>query len=151
MPGLPVPAHVMDNAVADWSVGATVTFPLFDGGRRKGQIQEAVARQHQAELARQRLRLNIAREVRTAAAELEAAQSRVESLQEAVREAADVLRNEQAKYDAGKTVINFVLEAEANLLANQSLLCQAQRSVAVATLSLDLSLGKIRPDTMPGK
>jgi len=102
-------------------------------------------------VARQRLRLNIAREVRTAAAELEAAQSRVESLQEAVREAADVLRNEQAKYDAGKTVINFVLEAEANLLANQSLLCQAQRSVAVATLSLDLSLGKIRPDTIPGK
>ena len=151
LPGLPIPAHTLDNAVADWAVGASVTFPLFDGGQRKGQIQEAAARERQAQLAQQRLRLNIAREVRTAKAELEAAQSRVKSFKEAVQSATEVLHNEQAKYEAGKTVINFVLEAEADLLTNESLLYQAQRSVAIAALSLDLSLGRIRPDIVPGK
>ena len=151
LPGLPVPGGTLDNAVADWTVGATITFPLFDGGRRKGQIAEAAARREQAERARQRLQLNIAREVHTASAELEAAQSRVGSLREAVRQATEVLHNEQAKYDAGKTVINFVLEAESDLLNNESLLFEAERSVAIATLSLDLSLGRIQPDTLPGK
>jgi hypothetical protein len=46
---------------------------------------------------------------------------------------------------AGRSVVNFVLDAEAALLTNQSLLRQAQRSVSIDRLVLDLSLGRISP------
>ncbi len=150
LPGLNPPPLSLDNAVADWSVGATVTFPLFDGGRRKGRIEQAVAERQKAERERERLRLNIAREVRTARAELQAALERVTALEESVAQAQEVLRTEQLKYQAGKTTINFVLDAEAALLTNESLLSQARRSVSIAALALDLSLGRIQPETLAG-
>jgi hypothetical protein len=54
-----------------------------------------------------------------------------------------VLHDERLKFEAGRSVINFVLDAESALLINQSLLSQAERSVAVANLALDLSTGRI--------
>jgi outer membrane protein TolC len=55
------------------------------------------------------------------------AQARVKAMQEAVVEAQEILKNEQTKCEVGRTVINFVLEAEAGVLNSQSLLSQAER------------------------
>ena len=73
------PANVPSpgNAATDWMVGVHVSFPLFDGGRRKGQIQAAQAQLEESRLARQQLQFRIDREVRTAMADLESAESRV--------------------------------------------------------------------------
>jgi outer membrane protein TolC len=60
-----------------------------------------------------------------------------------------VLHDERLKFEAGRSVINFVLDAESALLTNQSLLSQAERSVNIATLALDLSLGRIDLQAMP--
>jgi outer membrane protein TolC len=49
----------------------------------------------------------------------------------------------------GRTVINFVLEAEAGVLSSQSLLLQAQRSEVIASLALELATGRIQADS-PG-
>jgi outer membrane protein TolC len=46
-------------------------------------------------------------------------------------------------------VINFVLDAESALLTNQSLLSQAERSVSIAALALDLSMGRIDISRLP--
>ena len=61
----------------------------------------------------------------------------------------EILKNEQIKYEVGRTVINFVLEAEAGVLNSQSLLLQAQRSEAIASLALELATGQIQADS-PG-
>ncbi len=151
LPGLQPPPLSLGNAVADWKVGAAVTFPLFDGGKRKGRIEQAEAERLKAEREARRLRLNIAREVRTARAELQGALSRVQALEQSVAQAREVLRTERVKYDAGKTTINFVLDAEADLLTNESLLAEARRSVSIASLALDLSLGRIGPGSLPGR
>jgi outer membrane protein TolC len=143
LPGLPANLPSPGNAAADWLVGVHVSFPLFDGGKRKGQIEAAQAQLEEARLARQKLQLSIAREVRTALADLESAQSRVRSLRDSVAESERVLHDEQLKFEAGRSVINFVLDAESALLTNQSLLSQAERSVAIAKLALDLSTGQI--------
>ncbi len=100
-------------------------------------------------MERHRLELKIAREVRTAIADLESAESRVRALRDSVAESERVLHDERLKFEAGRTVIDFVLDAESALLTNQSLVSQAQRSVAIADLALDLSTGKIAAGRLP--
>jgi outer membrane protein len=149
LPGLPVPNFTTSSGVNDWAVGLHIGVPLFDSGRRSGQIKAAAAQAEQARLAQQKLSLNVTREVQTSYAELQSAQKRVKAMQEAVIQAQEILKNEQTKYEVGRTVINFVLEAEAGVLNSQSLLSQAQRSESIAQLALQLSLGNIRPDSLP--
>jgi outer membrane protein TolC len=76
-------------------------------------------------------------------ADLASAQSRVAALRDSVAESERVLRDERLKFENGRSVINFVLDAESALLTSQSLLSQAQRSVSIAELNLDLTLGKL--------
>jgi outer membrane protein len=137
------------NAATDWALGVHVWFPLFDGGRRRGQIQAAQAQLEESRLARRQLQFRVDREVRTALADLASAESRVNSLRDSVAESERVLRDERLKFEAGRSVINFVLDAESALLMNQSLLSQAQRSVGIAALALDLSLGRIDLNRLP--
>jgi outer membrane protein TolC len=142
---VPPPGH----AATDWVLGVHVSFPLFDGGRRKGQIQAAQAQLEESRLARQQLQFRVDREVRTAMADLESAESRANSLHDSVAESERVLHDERLKFEAGRSVINFVLDAESALLTNQSLLSQAERSVSIAALALDLSLGRIDLNRLP--
>lgn len=149
LPALAIQAPSPGNAATDWVLGAHISFPLFDGNRRKGQAQEAAARLEQLRLARRQLELRIGREVRTALADLESAQSRVKALRDSVAESERVLHDERLKFEAGRSVINFVLDAESALLTNQSLLSQAERSVGIAELTLELSLGRLQADRLP--
>jgi multidrug efflux system outer membrane protein len=151
LPSFPANAPSPGNAATDWFVGVHLSFPLFDGGRRKGQIEAAQAQLEEARLARRQLELRSAREVRTALADLESAAGRVQALRDSVAESERVLHDEQLKFEAGRSVINFVLDAESALLTNQSLLSQAERSVAIANLALDLSMGRIDPDRLPDR
>jgi outer membrane protein TolC len=149
LPSLAANVPSPGNAATDWVLGVHVSFPLFDGGRRKGQIQAAQAQLEEARLARQQLQFRVAREVRTAMADLESAESRANSLRDSVAESERVLHDERLKFEAGRSVINFVLDAESALLTNQSLLSQAERSVSIAALALDLSLGRIDLNRLP--
>lgn len=149
LPSLAIQAPTPGRAVTDWVLGAHIAFSLFDGNRRKGQVQEAEANLAQLRLARRQLELRITREVRTALADLASAQSRVAALRDSVAESERVLHDERLKFEVGRSVINFVLDAESALLSSQSLLSQAQRSVSLAELTLDLSLGRIQAEQMP--
>jgi outer membrane protein len=149
LPSLHVPSGSTPGAVNDWTVGVHIGVPLFDSGRRSGQIKAAAAQAEQARLAQSKTGLNVAREVQTSYAEMRSAQARVKAMQEAVLQSQEILKNEQTKYEVGRTVINFVLEAEAGVLNSQSLLLQAQRSQAIASLALELATGQIQADS-PG-
>lgn len=143
LPQLNVPAPSVNHWQGDWVVGGRVTFPLFDGGRRRGEIIAAEAQRRQTESAVLRTRLVISREVRTSRANLASDVERVKSLQASVAQAQEALRLERLKYQAGRSEINFVLDAEAALLTNDSLLREARRSTQIDHLALDLSLGSI--------
>jgi outer membrane protein len=151
LPAISATAPSPGNPATDWLVGVHVSFPLFDAGRRKGQIQSAQAQLEEARLARRQLEFRISREVRTALADLESAESRVDSLRDSVAESERVLHDERLKYEAGRSVINFVLDAESALLTNQSLLSQAERSASIAALALDLTLGRIDVSRLPDR
>lgn len=80
------------------------------------------------------------REVRTAAANLARARARVDTPRNSVAER-ESSHDERLEFEAGRSVIKFVLDAESALLAYESLLAQARRSVLAAELALDLSTG----------
>jgi outer membrane protein len=149
LPSLAIQAPSAGNAATDWVLGAHLSFPLFDGNRRRGQEQEAAAKLEQLRLARRQLELRISREVRVALADLASAQSRVAALQDSVAESERVLHDERLKFENGRSVINFVLDAESALLTSQSLLSQAQRSVSIAELTLEFAQGRIQADQSP--
>jgi outer membrane protein TolC len=143
LPQLHVPAASLGHWQGDWVVGGRITFPLFDGGRRRGEIIAAKAQQEQAESAVRLKRLAISREVRTSLANLSSDRERVKSLSTSVAQAQEALRLERLKYEAGRSEVNFVLDAEAALLTNDSLLREARRATQIDHLALDLSLGSI--------
>lgn len=144
LPQLHVPAPLVSHWQGDWVVGGRVTFPLFDGGRRRGEIIAAEAQRQQAESAVLRTRLTISREVRTSLANFASDQERVKSLEASVTQAQEALRLERLKYQTGRSEINFVLDAEAALLTNDSLLREARRAMQIDRLALDLSRGDIQ-------
>ncbi|HZO98676.1 MAG TPA: TolC family protein, partial [Terriglobia bacterium] len=117
-------------------------------GRRRGEIITAEAQRRQAESAVLRTRLAIIREVRTSLANLSSDQERVKSLEASVAQAQEALRLEQVKYQAGRSEINFVLDAEAALLTNDSLLREARRATQIDRLAMDLSLGSIAENSV---
>lgn len=149
LPFLPSNLPSPGSAATDWVIGVHASFPLFDGGHRKGQVQSAEAQLEQARLARRQLQFRIDREVRSSLADLESAKSRVASLRNSVAESERVLHDERLKFEAGRSVIDFVLDAESTLLTNQSLLSQAERSASIAALAVDLSLGRIDVKRLP--
>ena len=87
-------------------------------------------------------RLQIRREVTTAGAELESALAQVSANRAAVAQARETVRIEKLKYDAGKGVVNDVLDAEAALLEASGALRESRRQAEVARLALDLALGR---------
>jgi outer membrane protein TolC len=148
LPQLNVPAPSVSHWQGDWVVGGRVTFPLFDGGRRRGEIIAAQAQRQHAESAVLRTRLAITREVRTSLANLAGDQERMKALETSVTQAQEALRLERLKYQAGRSEINFVLDAEAALLTNDSLLREARRAMQIDRLALDLSLGSIAENSL---
>lgn len=69
-------------------------------------------------------------------------------MRDSVTQTQEILKNEQTKYEVGRSVINFVLEAESDLRASQWLLSEAQRSEWIAALSLELATGSINLDSL---
>ena len=127
-----------DDAV----VGVQFSLPLFDGGLRRGGMEQAVADRRSAEAALKRQRLEARREVETARADLDSALAQVAANAQAATEAEEALHVEQLKYETGKGIINDVLDAEAAWLEAQSLTREAGHRAEIARLALDLALGR---------
>jgi len=138
-----VPAGEDDPVEDDAFLGAQLRFPLFDGGLRTAALHQSQARLEVSRAALAAQRLQARREVLTALAEVESARFRVTANQTAVEEGQEALRVERLKYDAGKGVVNDVLDAEAALLEARGLLREASRQAEIAGLALDLALGRL--------
>lgn len=126
-----------------YSAGAALRLPLFDGGLLRAQLQGRGAEADAAVAAYNTAVLDAAREVADAAATLRSlAQQQVEQAQ-AQAAAADALALAQQRFRAGLGNRLPVLQAEAQLLAQraQATDLQARRLDAQAALALALGGG----------
>jgi multidrug efflux pump subunit AcrB/outer membrane protein TolC len=141
-PNPAIPGGPTDRREDDALVGVQFTWPLFDGGLRRGKLAQAVAQKNAVQAYLERLRLAVRQEIVSAEAHLDSSLAQVTANARALIQAEETLRVEKLKYSAGKGIINDVLDAEAARFDADSLERQSRRKAEIALLSLDLALGR---------
>jgi len=95
-----------------WSVGAQLSFPIYDGGTIAATIQQAQAQQAVAEANQRSTQLNIESAVKSALVTLASAKSALAAANQE-RATADVtLQATEARYKAGVTTLPLLLQAQ---------------------------------------
>ena len=124
-----------------WSLAATTTGPLFQGGRLKARYRQAQAASEQARLHYQQAALEALREVADALISRqqfrEAHAEQVEAVQ-AYREAVQVATD---RYSAGRASYYEVLEAQQQLFPAENVLSHIEAGERLVIIQLYKSLG----------
>ncbi|MHB9026110.1 MAG: TolC family protein [Armatimonadota bacterium] len=119
-----------------YTVGVVAGVPLFDGGRRKAEVQEAEQVVAQTRASRDKVELQVRAEVATAQARVIATRQNIDTAAAQVAAATEAYTVAQARYNAGKSNIVELLDARQALTeAQQSqVAAQAQYRAALADL-----------------
>lgn len=121
----------------------SLSMPVFDGAL----IRNRIAREH-AELDKARseleaLRLSVMFEVQKAYQYLLEAEEQVKNTEVGLGSAREGFRIEQVKLDAGKGIVNDVLDAQADLLKAEGNYAEALADIRVAYVTLKWAIGAI--------
>jgi outer membrane protein TolC len=136
------PANLWNHDFSRWMFTLSVALPIFDGGRRSGLFQQAVAQRKVAELARAEQENAVRLEVQTALDELERAEKTVEAARLNVREAERVLVMTEDNYRYGAATTLDVLDAQAALTAARWNLLQGLHDHVLARAQLRWVMGQ---------
>lgn len=120
---------------------ASVKVPLFDGGLTKANTATAQAQLEEAVAAEKTQEQTVQLDVRTALAQLIAAQAVLQKSDESVDLARRLLEGRQAQYRAGKPVLELYLNAQANYAAAQNAQLAALYALRQAEQSYLYALG----------
>jgi NodT family efflux transporter outer membrane factor (OMF) lipoprotein len=124
-----------------WSVGASVSQPLFDAGLRRATAQQFVAA-YNADLAGYRQTVLVAfQQVEDTLAEVRILSQQVQQQQAALKSAQTFLQLEQARYETGIDPYINVLVAQNTALANAQTLNAIQVQEMTASVALIEALG----------
>jgi multidrug efflux system outer membrane protein len=116
-----------------WSIGPTVTWPLFAGGRIRANIEVQNARQEQALISYEQVILTSMEEVENALVAYSKEQSTLRAISDSVAANQRAVDISQALYKKGLT--DFL-----NVLVNQRFLYQAQDALAVSKQRVSTNL-----------
>ena len=123
------------------SIAPSISFPFFQGGRLRANLEATRARYEQAVATYTNQILIAYGDVEDALTDLHALTDEVGSLREAVGASHDYLRFAQAQYKYGLMDYLIVIDAERTLLANQLSLAQAVNLQIGASIQLIKALG----------
>jgi len=123
---------------AGYTVGASLTWSLFDGFRQIGRAQEAEANLHRAEIALERQALKNEVEITEAQRDLAATRQRIRQTEAAVEQAEESLRIRSDRYAEGLERTSDLLQAEATLAERRLARLQAlyQHNITLYRLEL---------------
>jgi len=124
-----------------WQFGPAVSFPLFTGGRLRGNLKIAEARFQESVAVYQRTSQQAFREVSDSLIEYQRSRefrTKQETLTEATRSSADLAH---VRYEGGVTSYLEVLFTEQDLLASELALAQAKRNELLSIVQLYRALG----------
>ena len=127
----------------DYAAGATVSFDLFDAGR-KSRIARASAALSIANAEEEQLANQIRFEIVRAYQQYVAARERLEVVAEVSAQASETLRIVQDRYHAGITTITELLHAETALVQARSDLLAARYDQYLSYASILLATGQLR-------
>ena len=121
-------------------MGASLSFPFFEGGLRKAEVQEAKARERQAALHYEDMKKAVEIEVRTAYLDLVTQKGTLQFLSDQFTFAGD-------NYRAVARQFEFGLSNSLDVLDANTLLVSAERRVASAVYHYRLALLRMKKAT----
>lgn len=133
--------HALDWENRVWSLGPSVSLPLFEGGRLRANLQQARARFDES-LANYRGQvLTAVRDVEDALTDLHHRADEAAAQERAVAASREYVRLSQLQYERGLVGYLQVIDAERTLLSNELSAAQILNQRLVSTVLLIKSLG----------
>ncbi len=138
------------NDANRWEVGLTFSWPLFDGLKTRGRVQQAKSDLAALRIDEQLLLDSVALEVRETIDRMQVAIELVRALDDTVTQADRLLRLAEKGFEYGVKIRLEVDDAELNLRQARSSLAQARRDYLVAGIDLARAMGILGEETFPG-
>jgi outer membrane protein len=124
------------------SVGVNLSWPLWNGGQRELAIARAATSRDVARAVREDLERAARRDVTQSFTAHQVALRTLAINTTAVEVAIEVLRVQQARYQAGASTVLELLDAQSQLVQAQADLAQARYTARLARASLEAILGR---------
>lgn len=132
---------LLDWASRFWSIGPSISLPVFDSGKIRSNMAVKEAQQEQAVLNYRQTVLTALQEVENALIAATKEASRQDALQQAVEANRRVLDLALRLYSGGQTDFLSVLQGERALYASEDALYQSFRTVSTQLVALYKALG----------
>jgi len=133
--------NVLDWRNLAWSVGPSVSLPIFKGGQLRASLRKAKARYDELEATYRNKVLSAFVDVEDSLTDLHMRADAAESQAKAVAAAREYLRLTQIQYETGVTDYLHVVNAEQTLLTNELSEAQILNQRMVSTVLLIKALG----------
>lgn len=124
-----------------WTVGPTVRWPLFDGGRTEAAVEISRAQRERARVAYEKTVLTALAETENSLVALDRERAVQQALTTAVTTSQRAVAIAQGQYKAGITPFLNVLQSENALYQTQDKLAQSTQRLALAMIALYKALG----------
>ncbi|MEM9664171.1 MAG: TolC family protein [Bacteroidota bacterium] len=137
-PGLPIPLFPNET----WAVGVRARFPLFQGGRRLAQRQQAEAEAAQAQTRLSLIQQRLEQGARTATTLLATSYAAYVQTELATAAAAEAYDDVARLYREGVVSVTALVEAQEALRLSEELTAAAAYDVAAAYVELQQTTGR---------
>lgn len=134
---------IFGNDGDNWTVGASLRVPLFEGTETAARLRRARARTRGLEAARDHLAHGIRVQVIAALAGARSAEGRLAVTGDAVARAEESLRIVRERYAEGMAVVVELLDAEAAMTRARGNRTRAVHDLRVSLAGLDLAMGRL--------
>lgn len=132
---------LLETASRSWSLGPSVRWSLFQGGRIRARIEARDAQQEQAALRFEKTLLQALREVEDALISHHKEQRRRTALAEAVAAQRRAVDLAEQRYEQGLVDFLIVLDAQRGLFLAQDLLVQSEQALVQFAIALYKAVG----------
>lgn len=134
-------SHAFDWENRIWSIGPSVSIPIFTGGQLTAQLEQTRARYEELNANYRGTILAAYRDVEDSLTDLHLRADEAQSQDQAVQYAREYLRLSQIQYKGGLTNYLQVIDAERTLLSNELSAVQILNQRLISTVLLIKSLG----------
>ena len=132
-----------------FTAGAALDWPLFDGGRRRANIEVRNARQEQAMIAYRKAVLTALQDVEDALGRIDGDRRQLVELEQARASAARAEDIARTRYRGGLVTLSDVLQAQQHRLSLEKQVIQTRGALARDTVALAKALGGGWQETRP--
>lgn len=129
------------GSLEGWSSGVRLNWDIFDGGIRRGKVQQARSKARQVELDSRELELAIKGEVRKAYYDQQEAVAIYDTSAQVIAQAREALELAQNRYKAGKGTQLEILESQLQLTRAQLEQSTARHDLELASVQMKRAMG----------